>query len=259
MILLTIIICFAIIHILARIIAFIINSILDNISAVTDNDNDNKTVEKEQTNQKRKRPYIYWVVCAILIVIWLVYPAYQSNKQYIESEVKKKHLERIESMGASSPTTSESTATSQAHSSYRSPNERSYRWIYDADTGIGYHSGESQCSILSLHKHSMGSNNPHWVTFMITKYDSGSVRLIISDGIYEHIANHQTVGIDFDHANSLSLSSEKSGVKLMMYTNSEFISRMKASTRMSMNVRLDNQTSETLEFDLSNFGTQCPY
>lgn len=165
---------------------------------------------------------------------------------------------------ASSEISTQNRTSSSAKSIHTSrpssnTNSRSYRWIYDADTGIGYHSGESQCSVLSLKQHAMGSSNPHWVTFMITKYTSGTVRLIVSDGIYDHIVGNQSVWIEFDHASPLSLTSSKDGVKLVMYTDGTMLTRMKASTRMTINVKLDNQTTETLEFDLSNFKTQCPY
>ena len=105
----------------------------------------------------------------------------------------------------------------------------------------------------------MGSHDPHWVTFMITKYDSGAVRLIVSDGLYDHMIGNQSVRIEFDHGPHLSLTSSKDGVKLVMYTNDEMIDRMKASKQMTIPVLLDNQTTETLHFDLSNFKKQCPY
>lgn len=254
MILLSIIIGLVIISILARFGVFILNTILDFMS---DNNTTEQTYKNNNTTdsprKKKSNGCLYYIICFIILLIFILYLAYDQAESYMNSYRKTNHGDH-----SYSSSTESATPTSMDHS-YRSPNERSYRWIYDADTGIGYHSGESQCSVLSLKQHAMGSSNPHWVTFMITKYTSGTVRLIVSDGIYDHIIGNQSVWIEFDHASPLSLTSSKDGVKLVMYTDGTMLTRMKASTRMTINVKLDNQTTETLEFDLSNFKTQCPY
>ncbi len=246
MILFSIIIGLGIISILARIIVYILNTILDSMSK------NDTSVQARKSRKKKSNGCLHLIVSVILLLILFICIGYNQYNSYQPNRKPNNSKQAY----SSSP---ESVPPNSLDHSYRSPNERSYRWIYDDDTGIGYHSGESQCSVLSLEKHTMGSHDPHWVTFMITKYDSGAVRLIVSDGLYDHMIGNQSVRIEFDHGPHLSLTSSKDGVKLVMYTNDEMIDRMKASKQMTIPVLLDNQTTETLHFDLSNFKKQCPY